>query len=321
MKLLYALSPSSEANLRLLRFLKAIIGQNHTIKIAAYRSSIGFIKADWTLDALHDPHNLEFYPLDSETLKLYRKQVEYFAPDLILSDMEIFTAEVAISIGIPFRLIGSWLMHFGMMQDGMRLRHATARYPVLAPSNPNIKRLSYLTHNAECNLVYSHLCDLSEAPILKSNFFWVRPYHCRGNTNPLCQHNLIGVSAWGHKPLVHYLQEHGNDNVFFTHLTHEKFDLPIKDLNSETEYACNLANCRAVVCRGEPDILADAYYNGRAVALLPDFTDPATLYGMAITEKYQLGQVLYDTEITPELPEFTIPTLNQKVGYMHQMLS
>jgi hypothetical protein len=320
MRILYAAANSVESQSRLLRFLRAAQHSTHLIKVAAFRSSAGYLRVDWSLDALLDPKYPERLSLDSDAIKVYRQQVQYFKPDLIISDMEVFTTEIAMACGIPFWLLGSWLAYWAIKQDTMRLKNAADTYPVFKRKDSlHLKFLAHAFANADRNLVYSHLGDLPRAPTLKEGCEWVRPYHHRGSSNPLCQHQFVAVSANLPKRFMHRLQQYP-DLVCFTHSQAERFAVPLKDLDNEMEYQCNIANAGAAVCQGEADILADAFYNGVPALIVPEFQDPALLFGAILTEKYQLGQIMYDPSLPLDLPTITTPTSNPQIGLLHEIL-
>jgi glycosyl transferase family 1 len=321
MKIIYAANNSSDSAIRLLRFLGAI-DQKHIIKIAGYRKSIPYISLDWTLDALLDPTGLPKRPFDSENLSIYADQIKYFAPDLIISDMEIFTAHVASALNIPFWFIGSFLLYHAVETSHSQehpIQSYVGRYRKLFSRDENQLILNAI-NNADRGLVYSHFCDTANLFPLRSKCEWIRPYHYKGSMAVPCQHNLVGVSLNNNKKLLHYLKRAG-DSVFFGIQSSEQLSAPtMKDLDNTIEYACNVANCQAVVNQGEEDFLADAFYNGKPSLIFPNFTSTNSIFNGILTEKNNLGKVVYDPTRPIKLPKMGSPVHNYKVGYLHEGL-
>ena len=322
MKIIYAANNSSDAAIRLLRFLGAV-DQNHSIKIAGFRKTIPYISLDWTLDALLDPTGLLRRPLDSENLSIYAEQIKYFAPDLIISDMEIFTAHIASALNIPFWFIGSFLLYHAVATSGTQehpIQSYVGRYRKLFSHETNQSILNAM-NNADRNLVYSHFCDIPNPFSLKNKCEWIRPYHYKGNSAIPCQHNLVGVSLNNNKKLLHYLKK-SDDSVFFgVQPSSEQFTtLAMKDMGDTIEYACNVANCQAIVSQGEEDFLADAFYNNKPSLILPNFTSANSIFNGVLTEKNKLGKVIYDPKSPVKFPKMTAPIHNHKVGYLHEGL-
>src|SRR5208283_2605196 len=87
MKILYAAGNNTNASLQLARFMQAMPG--HHIKVAAYqKSSPKGMNVDWTLDCLLNIFTGQI--AENDNLKIYYDQIQYFAPDLIISDLEYF---------------------------------------------------------------------------------------------------------------------------------------------------------------------------------------------------------------------------------------
>src|SRR5574338_1119629 len=101
MKILYAASNNLNAKIQLSRFLKAMDGSKHQIKIAAYKtSSPKDISIDWTLDALLNIYKPDLLSLHNDNLNIYFEQIKNFQPDLVISDLEYFTSYVSSDLNL-----------------------------------------------------------------------------------------------------------------------------------------------------------------------------------------------------------------------------
>ena len=90
MKILYAASNSYGARLQLSRWLQAMQGSGHQIKIAAYKkSSPKRVNIDWTLNALLNIYQPDLLSTNNDNLSIYYEQVKDYAPDLVISDLEL----------------------------------------------------------------------------------------------------------------------------------------------------------------------------------------------------------------------------------------
>jgi hypothetical protein len=85
MKILYATGNFTNSKIQLSRFLRAMHGSPHQIKIAAYKqSSPEATHIDWTLDCLLNLYKPELMNLDNDNLQIYFEQIKYYAPDLVI---------------------------------------------------------------------------------------------------------------------------------------------------------------------------------------------------------------------------------------------
>src|SRR5271166_1958276 len=115
MKILYAAQNNQNARIQLSRFLEAMQGSNHQIKVAAYkRSSPKNVSIDWTLDALLNFCQPEVLSLNNDNLVIYFEQVKSYSPDLIISDLEYFTSFVANEMNVPLWQCSSSLINFAI---------------------------------------------------------------------------------------------------------------------------------------------------------------------------------------------------------------
>lgn len=318
MRILYAASKRKAAAGQLNRFLIAAEGLNHTIKIAAYQNLPCVRYVDWNLDSLLDMFNSERISFENDNLETYFNQVKYFNPDVIISDLEIFTSHIATLLNVPVFQIGPRLLYEGLAHKydlGLSKQYSY----VLNQESDYRQRMRHMIDTADCNLVYSHLCDLADPPLLKGGFEYVRPYHVLGKVSAPCQHEMVAVSSRNDRTLLQFLRSN-QDSVLFTDFLQETYKgIVLKDLANLDEYACNLHNCTYFVNRGIAEHLADAFYNRKFSWIFPDFTDHESIINSIIMQHFGLGRVLYDLAkpIPVELPP---PFYNVETKFLHERL-
>lgn len=317
MKILYAASKRKNAADQLNRFLRAVEPLNHTIKVAAYRNTPCIKFVDWNLDALLNIFNPDKIYFENDNLSIYYEQVKYFNPDLIISDLEIFTSHIATILNIPIFQVGPRLLYEGL---GDKYNIGVNKKYSYIFTQEHVQMTKNMIDNATCNFTYSHLCDLANPPPLKNNFEYVRPYHVLGKHSPACYHELVGITSNNDRKMIQLLKT-SSDAVLFTNFIHESYPgIILKNSGYFNEYACNLQNCTYFINQGSAEHLADAFYNNKFSWIMPDFTDHESIINSVIAEHFKLGQVLYDSinKLCPvELPELRY---NAGVKFLHERL-
>jgi uncharacterized protein (TIGR00661 family) len=298
LKILYAASHNENSGLQLTRFLQAMRGTPHVLKISAFRaSSPKNVHVDWTLDCLYSIFKPDNISLDNENFDIYYRQVISFAPDLIISDLEYFTSCLAIDRNIPLWQCSSVLINFAIKQDyGVGL---FKNYSYLLQKNNSIKtqRLVNIIDNSERKFIYSHLGETQTPPIPKPGFEWIRPYHTLGKDHIPCRHHLVAGMLRNDKKILSLLKRHP-DGVAFSRFPHENYpNLQLKDIVEQEEYFCNLRNCRLFVCQGQTGFLADAFYNGKYSLLMPDFEELECVTNSVYSEYLGLATNIYQADL------------------------
>jgi hypothetical protein len=237
MKLLYSAQNNVNARIQLSRFLQAINGFGHQIKIAAYKnSSPRNISIDWTLDCLLNLYKPELLTLENDNLQIYYEQVKYYAPDLIISDLEYFTSYVANLLNIPIWQCSSTLINYGLAKEE-RFNLGTFKYYAHALHRDERfrQRLANLLDNSDGNFIYSHFGDTQQPPQLQNNFQWIRPYHQVGKSSIPCQHHIVAGLAHSSKNVLKELKKY-SDAVAFINFSQETYhNVRIKDIGNQEE--------------------------------------------------------------------------------------
>lgn len=314
LKILYAASNSDSAKLQLARFSHAMRGRPFVIKVAAYKkSSPTGLNIDWTLDCLQNMFRPDHITLDNDNFITYLDQVKYYNPDLIISDMEYYSSEIAISLGITLWQVSSSLINFALTQEYKYNLGVFKKYAFLLNRNPiHTQRMLNIQINSNCNFVYSHLGDCVTPPPLKSDYEWIRPYHLVGKNYKPCQHNVVGAMLGSNKLLLCELQRH-QDVVCFTDLINESFtNIILKEIHNQEEYYCNIKNSEIFFCSGQASFLADAFYNNRfAITINPDAED---IPMCAISEKLKLSSSHAETCTD------IVTNINPNIQFLHERI-
>jgi hypothetical protein len=176
MKILYAAGNRPGSFHQMERFLQSVQRQNHTIKLAAYQSSIGDIFVDYTLDCLLNFTNINSNISFNSNYNYYYNEIKRFAPDLIISDFEIYTSIIAIEANIKLWIASPVLLFYALKK---RLKDEIGiykNYSYLFNAKSTKKNyIRYILHNSDKLFVMSHLCDLKNKPNLLYKYEWVRP--------------------------------------------------------------------------------------------------------------------------------------------------
>lgn len=172
LKILYAAANHESSFYSLKRFIDTY-GKFFNIKTAAYTKSIKGINVNWNLDALLDfTGQRSHIAFTNNNYALYIREIKRFSPDLIISDMEIYTSWIGIEHKIPVWQVSPMLLHYGIKEKTNFYKYhcgAFASIPL------NIQYIKYILNNSDKKLVCSHLGDLSEAPQLLEGYEWLRP--------------------------------------------------------------------------------------------------------------------------------------------------
>lgn len=319
MKILYAAAHNQNAKLQLLRFLSAMEGSKHQIKIAAFKkSSPKDINIDWTLDALLNIYRPDLISLHSDNLSIYLEQVKSFAPDLIISDLEYFTSCVANELNIPLWQCSSSLINFALIRNekynlGLFKYHAHA----LNRDTLHSQRMVNILDNSNRNFVYSHYGDMAEPPSLLDGFHWIRPYHRIAKGYVPCQHFMTAALSVSDKKLIAFMKKYP-DSVVFINEPRERYQNPqVKDIRIVDEYYCNLKNSVFYACQGQTSFLADAFYNGKYALIFPDYEDAESLTNSQLAQKIGIGSIMTYSDSLPE-QSLIEPVYSDSVKYLHE---
>lgn len=320
MKILYAASNNQNAKVQLSRFLRAMEGSKHQVKVAAYKkSSPKETNIDWTLDALLNIYRPDLLSLYGDNLNIYLEQVESYAPDLVISDLEYFTSSVAIDLNLPLWQCSSSLINYALIRNekynlGLFKYHAHA----LNRDTLHSQRMVNILDNSNRNFVYSHYGDMSDPPLLLDGFRWVRPYHQIAKDYVPCQHHITAAFSVPDKRVMAFLKKYP-DSVAFVDDPQERYqNVQVKDIGIGDEYYCNLKNSAFYVCRGQTSFLADAFYNGKYAFVFPDYEDAESITNSQLAQKIGTGHIMtFADELSNPSVEIE-PVYSDSIKYLHE---
>jgi uncharacterized protein (TIGR00661 family) len=321
MKILYAASNNQNARIQLLRFLGAMEGSQHQIKVAAFKkSSPKSINIDWTLDALLNIYRPDLIALHSDNLSIYMEQVKDFSPDLIISDLEYFTSCVANELNITLWQCSSSLINYALLRNekynlGLFKYHAHALNRDILHS----QRMVNILDNSNHNFVYSHYGDMIEPPSLIDGFHWVRPYHRIAKDYVPCQHNITAAFSMPDKKVMALLKKYP-DSVAFVDDPQETYqNVHVKDIKNVDEYYCNLKNSTFYVCQGQTSFLADAFYNGKFALVFPDYENAESITNSQLAQKIGIGRIMtYTDDLSSHSPTIIESVYSDSIKYLHE---
>jgi uncharacterized protein (TIGR00661 family) len=291
MKILYAATSRKGAQVQFSRLLPYL--NNHIVKLAGYNRSFDNYYLDWTLDALQNITKPDKFSYSNDNLELYYNQVKKFKPDLIISDLELYTSHLGFQIGVPVWQVSPLLFYYGI--DKQEKTHLYKKYPYLIDKTSITPSLKYVLANSDKKLIYSHFSCLDIE--LLSDYNWIQPYTPESRLSIPCQHNVCATSLSNNKKYINYLKRH-DDVVLFSNNLEEKYaDILMKDVYSTKEYGCNLKNSEMVITEGYMDFIADAYYAGKYVHVKPDFNEVETIINGFFVDKYHIGKCIFDQKL------------------------
>lgn len=175
MKILYAAGNRDGSYPQYKRFLQSIKNKNIILKTAGYQRSIKDLDADFTLDALLNFSTDDKGITHNGNHNYYSKQIQVFAPDLIISDLEPFTSILALELDIPIWQVSPLLLYWAIPLDTRKKTGIGAINAFVFVSLNSLEQKYKLITRSSKRYVVSHLCDTAYASNINMNFEWVRP--------------------------------------------------------------------------------------------------------------------------------------------------
>lgn len=172
MKILYASNNYIGSYLIQQRFIK---NSKFNIKTSAYKQNLNRFKADWNLECLlnfsKSDDNISF---NNFNYYFYYEEIKKFNPDLIISDLDIYTSTIALELGIKLWQVSPLLIFFGQNKNIKEELEVYNKHNYLINKNLNKKKyLHNIISNSDKNFIYSFLGDSNVS--LNFNFEFVRP--------------------------------------------------------------------------------------------------------------------------------------------------
>ena len=288
MKILYAADNRIGSRFQLKRFIESIKYKNIDLRIAAYKRSLGDINADYMLDSLLNitnpeeiSHNGNFY--------YYSKEIQRYAPDLIISDLEIYTSIIALDLNINLWQFSPNNLYYALPYNILyKLKIHKNYFHLVDGYHKKSNFFKNIINNSSRKFVLSHLADTEHNNLLSASFEWARPNFVLGDGNK--KNNRLIVLPKFNKNLVDKLNN--DDSVMVSFFKHDNFT-GIKNINT-IEYFKYLDNCNCLITDGTAVFLADAFYNQKYCISVPRYDDIETILGSILNKYCGLGCLLND---------------------------
>lgn len=263
MRILYGAGNFSGSNIRLGRFLKHCSRRQHDVRVAAYLRNHQYLDCiDWTLDAVRTkkPNPKArvadlFGGYDGEFPRVHLDRFSEMLAELTEWDPQLVISDaepVTAHIAKAF-CTRLWSCSPLHLLDGVEWDIGHInRSAVIKRAR---RQLASLPSSAR-KLVYSPFADLSMRPLLKDGYEWVTPY-----TNP------------------------NDDGCLGERVEQNGFRFILQALH------CG-AWKPAVLTTGETSFVADAFYQGKIIAVSPHSWDAETVLNAILCEYFGVGRNL-----------------------------
>ena len=253
MKILYAAGNRIGSYFILRRFINSISHKNYNLKVAAYKKSSNNFDVDYTLDCLlnfTDPTAFSF----NKNYTYYKNEIRRFAPDLIISDFEVYSSTIAMELNINLIQYSPIVLYYALDKDIMQSLGFHKHYSYLLEENH--KKSEYINNIMDYSkkkFILSHLCDCKNRPKLLYGFEWCRPSFILGEGSKRLDYILALA-----KPNTKVINEFKNKNIA---------------IYQEDDYIESIENCSVVISDGTEMFLTDAFYNQKSCISYPRYDD------------------------------------------------
>lgn len=289
MKILYAAGNRIGSYHQLKRFLSSI-SKKHIIKTAAYKVSIGGLNIDYNLSSLLNITNPDSkLSFTNGNYIYYRKEIERFAPDLIISDADFYSSVLAGELKIKLWQVSPLNIYYALDKKIKQKIPIHKNYLYLLENNQKRGNYTkYILNNSDKIFVLSHLCDCKYPPPLSSGFEYMRPSFVLGNGNNNIE-NLIILSKTNKNIIDEYKNK---SSVLFSDFPFERYNkMVVEDINNETIYQNYLDGCKNFITDGTAAFLADAFYNQKFTNIIPNYEDIESIICSYMNEYYGVGKI------------------------------
>lgn len=312
MKILYACSNREGAELQLFRFLQAVESKHYNIKIAAYKKTVVDIPIDWNLEALHNIFSPDFFDLENNNLQTYFEQVKHFNPDLIISDLEIFSSRVALALNIKLWQVSPLLIYYASSHSEKIKLGIYKTYGFLFDNIKLQQVIKNIIFDSDKRFIYSHFGDVGKLEVPKE-YEWVRPFYLSGKISKASNHYLVAGLIKNNKKIINFINKYKDAVIFTNFLDEEYSDITLKNIYDNEEYGCNIRNCDYFVSAGHTDFIADAYYNRKFSYIMPNFNESECIINSLYSEYFNSGKIIYNQNNLEISNDVEFPTLNQDI--------
>lgn len=318
MKILYASGRTNSSYFQLRRISK-YLKYFFDAKIAAYQSAAQSMDVYFNLDYTLNFSDPDCFSLMGDNIKKYRKEIKLFAPDLIISDLDLITSSLAMELGIELWHISPKLLHYGM-PSWLKQQLGTYKYnSFLFDTDTKIKKLTKkILSYASCNLVYSYFCDTEMKVKLINNFEWIRPYYILSDDNS--QNNILGCVLHNDLNVLNFAKNY-KATIFSTSTIENIQNIDFLSIENINQYKEKLGQCSLYLTTCETDVLSDAFYNQKYTIMFPNEVSIDIIINAKLNELYDLGTTYANNLQLDELKKKTINiSINDNCLFLHEKI-
>lgn len=287
MKILYAAGNRLGSYYQLKRFLDSVADKNHTVKVAAYKKSLGDQDVDYTLDCLLNFTNPDGPTSFNGNYAYYRNEIKRFNPDLVISDLEVYSSMLANELNIKLWQVSPLNLYYALNSKTKQNVGIHKNYSHLLESNhKRSEYINYALNYSSRKFVLSHLCDCENPPELIEGFEWARPSFVLGEN--IDKYHYVIALAKSNKKIIDEFKN--KDSILLSPYMFEKYDMmAVADIDSDA-YKNSLENCKIFITDGTAAFLADAFYNQKYAFSIPRYDDIETIIGSYMNEHCGIGK-------------------------------
>lgn len=292
MKVLYAAGDYPSAYMQLERFLISIKNTKHNIKTASYKLPYYNFNVDYTLDCLLNFTNPKSDISFNGNYLYYLNEIKRFKPDLIISDYDIYTANIALDLNIALWNVSPLLIYNALPKKN---KYGIKKYysHLFDANHIKNKYLKYIIKNANKNYISSYFCDVENTMNIGS-FEWIRPDFIL--EDPI-ETNTVYSSIKDNQDIINK-----SSKYYYQYCK---------------EYGQKLAGCDACLNDGSPLLLADSFYNQKFSNIIPRYGDIDSVMYSSLSSQCGTGRIINNSILNENK---SIIKLNNNVMFLHEHL-
>ena len=316
-KILYAAGNRFGSYFQLKRFVSSIRNKNIELKIAAYKSSIGDLDADYTLDCLLNFANTNGSSSKNGNYRYYRNEIKRFAPDLIISDVEVYSSLIALDLGIKLWQASPLLIYNALKQEIKYNTNIHKHYSFLLDTSFRKKKNIYsIIESSNRKFVVSHLCDINKNINLIDGFEWARPDFILSEN--ISNDIEFFVAGSNYRNIINSVKN--TNTSIFSLPSQEIFDgLKINNIYDELSYSDYLGKCKVYISDGSEILTSDAFYNQKPIIFNMRHDDVESIIVSHVSEYFGFGKLLSNNTNINDMNVSQI-MINNSVKFLHEQL-
>jgi hypothetical protein len=279
MRVLYAYRHTKQSKQQLSRFLYEIQDLDLELRIAGYADEIKAFphRLDWNLWGASDVRQTSWHkygdggfsttlPHQNSEFEVFKAQVKRFSPALIISDFEPISMEVARQLSIPYVVLSTSLIGYGITC------HFETKHVI--PKKTNViqdhEMLCFLASKG--NYIYSHFGDTIFPPKLHDHFRFCRPATIpRASSKQEPIFDSIHMLLFPNKERLQAIEK---DRSYLLSTATKQYagfrSSSIFDYELATDF---VSMSRKAVCEPNMLMLSDLFYSGKFANVYPT-SDP-----------------------------------------------